>query len=122
MKLFLLVTFCASVSWGAQYKLSTSNKMGFSKVTTFEESKGHYIFEGKDLGTKLPPKVKAAWNAMKVAPAPKPAANCWSGTFAFTVTDGKKSLKRKGCSEGRQFGEMIGNMETVFAYAAQVKR
>lgn len=121
MKLFLLLTFCSSVSWGAQYTLARSNKMGFSKVTVFEESKGHYIFEGKDLGTKLPANVKAAWNAMKVAPSRKPASRCWSGNFLFTVKDGGKISKRSGCSEGAQYGQMIGNMETVRNFAIQVK-
>jgi hypothetical protein len=122
MKLFLLLTFYSSLSWGAQYTLSRTNKMGLSKVTTFEESKGHYIFEGKDLGKKLPPKVKTAWNSMKTATTRKPASSCWSGTFTLTVKDGKKTSKCHGCAEGSQYSQLIGNVDTVFNYAVQVKR
>ncbi|UYL09112.1 hypothetical protein B9G69_000795 [Bdellovibrio sp. SKB1291214] len=121
MKLFLVLTFCSSLSWGAHYTFTRSNKMGLSKVTTFEESKGHYIFEGKDLGTKLPPKVKAAWNSLKVAPERKPASRCWSGTFVFTIKNAGKTSKSSGCSEGPQYGQMIGNTETVRNFAVQVK-
>lgn len=86
-----------------------------------EESRGHYIFDGKDLGTKLPPMVKTSWNALKVAPTRKPASSCWSGNFLFTIKDGKKFIKIRGCTEGDAYGKMVGHIETVRNYAVGVK-
>ncbi|QDK46715.1 hypothetical protein DOM22_16920 [Bdellovibrio sp. ZAP7] len=121
MKLFLLVTLFSSLSYASQYTLDRTNKMGIRKVTTIEESRGHYIFDGKDLGTKLPAKVKTSWNAIKNPPARKPASSCWSGTFVYTVANGKKVSKRTGCSEGSRYGNLIGHIEAVREYAQGVK-
>ncbi|QLY24919.1 hypothetical protein [Bdellovibrio sp. KM01] len=121
MKLFLIVTFFSSLTYASQYTLDRTNKMGLRKVTTIEESRGHYIFDGKDLGTKLPLKVKTSWNAIKYPPARKPASNCWSGTFSFTKKDGKKTSIIRGCTEGAEYGNMIGQIEVLRSYALGVK-
>ncbi|WP_413292738.1 hypothetical protein ACLSU7_15065 [Bdellovibrio sp. HCB185ZH] len=122
MKLFLLVTLFSSLTYASQFTLDRTNKMGIRKITVIEESRGHYIFDGKDLGAKLPAKVRASWSAIKNPPSRKPASSCWSGTFLYTVKNGSKISKIRGCTEGDAYGKMVGHIDTVRKYAVGVKK
>lgn len=92
--------------------------MGLRTTDILIQESSRFIFNGKDLGTPLPPEVLRSFKELTQLPQESNfKAACASGTFVYLKKENKKEIRRTGCTEGVAYGQLIKKIETLRKFA-----
>lgn len=113
------VLFFASISMADEIVFDRTTNVGVQQRDVLRFEKGHYYFDGKDLGRKLPPMVQGAWKEIETGPTERQPASCFAGNYVYSksISGSKKKIVRKGCTFGPEFGRLMQNLEDLRSYA-----
>lgn len=115
MKYILLLLLFTPPALALEVILDRSNHIGLRTTDILIKKSSHYIFNGKDLGSNLPPDILKSFNELTNLPpdSNKTKRQCASGSFIYIKKEGKNELRQTGCTEGPTYGQMIENIETL---------
>lgn len=98
--------------------LDRTNHSGFRTFDVLKLENGQYHFDGKILGKKLPREILKSWQEVEIGPTTSTRLSpCASGKFTFLKKEKKQEHRIEGCTEGKEYGRMIKNLEIIREYA-----
>ncbi|WP_041577098.1 hypothetical protein [Bdellovibrio bacteriovorus] len=118
MRSFIFLLLFSNSCFAKEIILDRTNNMGIRKIDLLKETKGIYLFNGKSLGNRLPPKVEASWQAVERGPKlQKRKARCFAGTYIYINKTSGSEYRRQGCAEGPGYGSLVQSLEEIRRHA-----
>lgn len=118
MKYIFLILLLAPTAQALEVIIDRTNHIGLRMTDVIIKEPTRTVFNGKDLGEKLPPHILKSLNEIEVPPTQSiDKTSCSAGQFTYLKKDKKTEIRRTGCTEGKNYGRMIGNLESLRKFA-----
>lgn len=118
MKYIFFILLLTPSAHALEVILDRTNHLGLRMTDVIIQDSSRYIFNGKDLGTKIPSSVLQSINELEATPKQASfKSDCRAGQFIYVKKDKKKTVRRTGCTEGSSYGQMIKNLEVLRNFA-----
>ena len=118
MKYILFILLFTPAAQALELIIDRTNHIGLRMTDVIVKEPSRTVFNGKDLGEKLPPHIQKSLNELEIVPVLSTnKASCGAGQFTYLKKDKKTEIRRTGCTEGKNYGRMIGNLESLRKFA-----